>query len=305
MPARRMICEHGTEGSVVATLQDFFNNDFPHDFIYKKTFALELAPPNDPTTFNHLADVIGRLHYNFASGALYISYYIPQVSVPIMDVLVWILNKTQEILNYRNAVQVEMGFVGERKIPSSELHFTGRIYLYSETDVPDNDFEKLRIAAQKDKLFVSLRGRQFAVERSKLEKPLAFISHDFRDKDAVAGPIAMGLSNLLCPVWYDEYSLKVGDRLRESIERGIRECEKSVIVLSHNFLNNPGWSKVEFNSIFTREIIETKDVVLPVWVDVTKEQVFEYCPSLVDRLAVQWARGVEVVVRELYRAIVR
>jgi hypothetical protein len=289
----------------MATLQDYFNNDFPYDFIYKKTFALELSPPTDPTTFNHVAVVIGRLHYNFASGALYISYYIPHVSVPIMDVFVWILTKTQEVLNYAHDMQVEVGFVGERKIPSSELNFTGRIYLYSETDVPEAEFEKLRILAQKEKLFPCLRGRQFSTERSKLEKPLAFISHDFRDKDAVAGPIAMGLSKRLCPVWYADYSLKVGDRLRESIERGIRECEKCVIVLSPNFLNNPGWTKVEFNSIFTREIIEKKDVVLPVWVDVTKEQVFEYCPTLVNRLAVPWARGVDVVVAELHRAIVR
>src|SRR5690348_13720573 len=115
------LCDQRERG-FMATLQDFFNNDFPHDFIYKKTFALDLALPNEPTKFNHVTDVIGRLHYNFASGALYISYYIPQIAVPIMDVLVWILTQTQEVLNYANTVNVEAGFVGERKIPSSELN---------------------------------------------------------------------------------------------------------------------------------------------------------------------------------------
>jgi hypothetical protein len=74
-------------------------------------------------------------------------------------------------------------------------------------------------------------------------------------------------------------------------------------VLSPNFLNNPGWTKVEFNSVFTRESIEKEDFILPVWVDVTKEQVFEYCPTLVDRRGAQWHRGLDAVVRELYRAI--
>ena len=85
----------------------------------------------------------------------------------------------------------------------------------------------------------------------------------------------------MCPVWFDEFSLKVGDRLRESIEKGIRECKKCILVLTPNFLSNPGWTKVEFNSIFTREIVEKQDLVLPVWRDVSRDQVFEYSPTLV------------------------
>src|SRR5438477_6425323 len=98
-----------------------------------------------------------------------------------------------------------------------------------------------------------------------LENPHAVIYHDSRDKEEVAGPIALGLQKLMCPVWYDEYSLKVGDHLRESIERGLKETKKCVLVLSPNFFSNNGWTKTEFNSVFTREIREQKSVVLPVW----------------------------------------
>jgi hypothetical protein len=290
----------------MATLQDYFNTDFPHDFIYKKTFDYQFKLPDD-TTFHHIANIIARLHYNFSSGALYISCYIPNITapIPVIDVLLWILDNRMDILNCRNEVIVGASYVGERiQTLSSELPFTGRIYLYSEADVPDDDFDRLRSAAQKEGLFVQLRGNQFAAERSKREKPLAFISHDSRDKEAVAAPIALGLSKLVCPVWYDDYSLKVGARLRESIERGIKECEKCILILSPHFLSNPGWTKVEFNSVFTREIIEKRDVLLPVWVGVTKEQVFDYSPSLVDRVGAQWHRGEDVVVRDLYKAIV-
>lgn len=81
-----------------------------------------------------------------------------------------------------------------------------------------------------------------AQKRSAREKPLAFVSHDLRDKD-VAGSIAIGLSKLMCPVWYDEFSLKVGDRLRENIEKGLKECKKCIIVMSSNFCSNTGWTK--------------------------------------------------------------
>jgi TIR domain len=96
-----------------------------------------------------------------------------------------------------------------------------------------------------------------------LEKPLAFISHDSKDKREVAGPIAVGLQKLMCPVWYDEFSLNVGDHLRESIERGLKEAKKFVLILSPNFFSNNSWTKTEVNSIFTREILEQKSVVLP------------------------------------------
>src|SRR6185437_7004346 len=114
---------------------------------------------------------------------------------------------------------------------------------------------------------------------------------------------AVGLSKMRCPVWYDEYSLKVGASLRASIEKGLKESKKCVLVLSPNFLSNSGWTKTEFDSVFTRQILEGSDVVLPVWCGVTKRQIYEYSPSLPDRVAVQWEEGIEEVLRKLHRAI--
>ena len=101
--------------------------------------------------------------------------------------------------------------------------------------------------------YLSIRDREYARKRSASEKPLAFISHDSRDKDGLLRQLAHEMVRLLCPVWYDEYSLKVGDsRLRANIEKGLKEARKCIIILSPNFLSNEGWSKAEFDSIFTR-----------------------------------------------------
>jgi hypothetical protein len=134
--------------------------------------------------------------------------------------------------------------------------------------------------------------------------PLAFISHDSRDKEEIASKIALGLQKRMCFVWYDEYSLKVGDSLRESIEKGLKECKKCVLVLSPNFLSNTGWTKVEFNSIFTREILETKNLVLPVWCGISKEELYEYCPTLLDRVGLHWEKGEDQVINKLHQAII-
>jgi hypothetical protein len=103
----------------------------------------------------------------------------------------------------------------------------------------------------------------------------------------------MGLSKMRCPVWYDEYSVKVGDSLRASVEQGLRVSKKCVLILSPHFLSNTGWTQTEFDSVFTRQILEGSNVVLPVWCGVSKEQVYEYSPSLLDRLAVRWEEGLD------------
>lgn len=121
-----------------------------------------------------------------------------------------------------------------------------------------------------------------------LTKPLAFISHDSRNKDILARPLANGLSNRLCLVWYDEFSLQVGDSLRQSIEKGIKEVKKCILILTPEFLSNPGWGRKEFDSIFTREMIMEERIIIPIWFGVSKKEIYEYSPSLADTVALIW-----------------
>jgi hypothetical protein len=107
----------------------------------------------------------------------------------------------------------------------------------------------------------------------------------------------------MCPVWYDQFSLKVGDSLHESIEQGLRECHKCILVLTPNFLGNKGWSKREYDSIFTREVVEKQKVILPVWHEISAQDVYQYSPILADRFAVQWSLGAEAVAKKLLHAI--
>lgn len=278
----------------MATLREYFDNDFTQDLNAERQFKIRFDKSSE-------IEVSIRLHFDFVANAKYISFFMPMHPVPIAS-FVTILEQLTMIMDLAKEIHVESGYMGEQ-IKSSELMFTGRVYCYSEAEISEKEFEELRREASSNGLFISLRTQSYAMKRSSLEKPLAFICHDSRDKKQVARPIALGLSKLMCPVWYDEFSLEVGARLRESIEKGLKESKKCILVLSQQFLGNTGWTRAEFNSVFTRELIEKQDVLLPVWFGITKEQVYEFSPSLADRVAVDWSLGEDEVVRRLYRAM--
>jgi len=50
-----------------------------------------------------------------------------------------------------------------------------------------------------------------------------FICHASEDKDRFARPLAESLRNQNIAVWYDEFSLMLGDSLRRAIDRGLRD----------------------------------------------------------------------------------
>src|SRR5205085_3382271 len=130
-----------------------------------------------------------------------------------------------------------------------------QVFLYIEADVSESDKERIYQYGDSQGMSVIIRDRKYAALQVTHEKDLVFISHDSRDKGSIARPLADELRKLVGRVWFDEYSLKLGASLRESIERGLRECTRCVLILTPNFLSNTGWTKTEFNSIFTRELI--------------------------------------------------
>lgn len=279
----------------MATLQEYFDTDFPSVMNAASTLSLTTS---DLATF----EVRGRVHYDFDSGTKYTSYFIP--AGPEAGALCEsVVMNPQWLFDAVKGVVVKTGYPGERVLDAADLKFSGRVFLYTADPLSPNLVSKLEQTAKDLGIDVVFRTSLSAQERSRYEKPLAFISHDWRDKKDIAQPIAFGLIRMRCPVWYDEYSLKVGDGLRASIEKGLKESKKCVLVLSPNFLSNSGWTRAEFDSIFTRQILEGSNVVLPVWCGVTKQQVYEYSPSLLDRLGVRWDEGLDDVLHKLYRAI--
>ena len=55
-----------------------------------------------------------------------------------------------------------------------------------------------------------------------------FISHASEDKDAIVRPLATELDARGVDVWYDEFTLRPGDSLRQSIEKGLRDASFAI-----------------------------------------------------------------------------
>jgi hypothetical protein len=128
-----------------------------------------------------------------------------------------------------------------------------------------------------------------------------FVSHASEDKDGFVRPLADALAKSGLEVWYDEMTLKVGDRLREAIDRGLAQSQYGIVVLSRNFFAKD-WPREELEGLSAKEISGVK-VILPVWHEISKEEVIAFSPSLAGRLAAKSSDGMEKVVRDLRAAM--
>jgi hypothetical protein len=81
-----------------------------------------------------------------------------------------------------------------------------------------------------------------------------FVSHASEDKDDFVRPLAQALKRKGLKVWYDEFSLRPGDSLRRSIDRGLAECTAGLVVLSPAFFVKE-WPQRELDALFMGEIV--------------------------------------------------
>jgi len=124
-----------------------------------------------------------------------------------------------------------------------------------------------------------------------------FISHASEDKDEFVRPLAKALREKGVNVWYDEFALKLGDSLRESIDRGLANSRYGLVILSHHFFSKD-WPQRELNALFaTMKAGERR--ILPIWHKLTTQEVQKYSPMLSDLLAAKSSDGVETVVEKV------
>lgn len=111
-----------------------------------------------------------------------------------------------------------------------------------------------------------------------------FISHASEDKEEFVKPLAETLESMGIRVWYDEFSLKVGDSLTKSIDQGLINSKFGVIVLSKSFMKKQ-WTNYEFKSLVSREMHHGEKVILPIWHEISKNDVMAFSPHLADKVA--------------------
>lgn len=128
-----------------------------------------------------------------------------------------------------------------------------------------------------------------------------FLSHASEDKDHFARPLATALKAKGLEVWFDEFTLRVGDSLRRSIDKGLAGARFGIVLISPKFLEKE-WPQKELDALMGRESHGVK-IILPVWHNVDAAYLNKFSPLLADRLASSSSKGLDQVVADLMAAI--
>ena len=129
-----------------------------------------------------------------------------------------------------------------------------------------------------------------------------FISHASEDKDSFVRDLAGALKDEGVEVWFDEFILKVGDSLRRKIDQGLCESRFGIVVISKNFLAKE-WPQKELDGLVSLEV-DGQNRILPIWHEISKDEVIQYSPILADKVALNTAnQSTQEIVSELTQLI--
>lgn len=139
-----------------------------------------------------------------------------------------------------------------------------------------------------------------------------FISHASEDKKDFVQPLASALDAFGVKVWYDAFTLRLGDSLSRSIDQGLAKSDYGLVILSPAFLSKR-WPEYEIRGLTAKELSGGK-VILPVWHNVSRDDVLNFSPTLSDKIAIKSdgltplqiaVRVIEVVRPEIFERIHR
>jgi hypothetical protein len=129
-----------------------------------------------------------------------------------------------------------------------------------------------------------------------------FICHASEDKDSFVRPLAEALREKHLEVWYDEFTLRLGDSIRRAIDIGLRQSTYGIAVLSKAFFAK-NWPQYELDGLVEREMAGGQKVVLTIWHGVTHDDVAAYSPALAGKWAISTDRGLDEVVAQVLKVV--
>ncbi|MEE9442238.1 MAG: toll/interleukin-1 receptor domain-containing protein [candidate division Zixibacteria bacterium] len=127
-----------------------------------------------------------------------------------------------------------------------------------------------------------------------------FICHASEDKKEVVEPLAMELNNRGAKVWYDDWTLSIGDSLSQRIDDGLKNSKYGIVIISKAFFSKP-WPQRELSGLVQKEIKGNK-VILPVWHKVDHDYVVSKSPTLADKLAGSTDKGISELATKILKS---
>lgn len=198
-------------------------------------------------------------------------------------------------LNSRDARRLTHKFFFYISDPKNCMH---EIFYQDREKLAEEEWAKLKAVYSECLKVQSLKTESM----NRMENYDFFISHASEDKDSFVRPLANALAALGLKIWYDEFSLKIGDSLRRSIDHGLGNSRYGIVVLSRSFFSKQ-WTQYELDALVNRSMSGDK-VILPIWHNVQHQDVSRYSHSLADKVAyITSVLSIEEMAQELLQLV--
>ena len=129
-----------------------------------------------------------------------------------------------------------------------------------------------------------------------------FISYASEDRSSLVKPLALELRKRGLSVWYDEFELRVGKSLRESIEQGLASSRYGIVVFSPDFISKK-WPKKELNGLFAKEMAGNKIRILPILHNLARGVLIKKLPIQADRVSLSSTLSISELCDSLIQVI--
>ncbi|EGO7728040.1 toll/interleukin-1 receptor domain-containing protein [Enterococcus faecalis] len=110
-----------------------------------------------------------------------------------------------------------------------------------------------------------------------------FISYASDDSEYV-DKLTQAFTNEGFSIWRDKSDITWGQSIRQSIDVGLSNSKFGLVVLSSKYIEK-FWTNYELDGILNKESATGRQMILPLWHNITKDEIDKKSPSLSNRLA--------------------
>src|SRR5690606_10199274 len=251
-------------------------------------------------TVNHSTRGISfsiRSNFVFIANACYIDVLIPsKMPIELLSSIFQFVEDNAEKYATTGPFELqfplrEEGFVQfdrfpEHRTSTRDCKFTGRVYVYTTYVLNDGDKTSLIEKYRSRGLSLIIRAGKWMTEVQRfIDRPVVFLGHASEDKEFVRA-LAHQINGKDIKVWYDEFSLKPGDRLRKSLDAGLEAADYFIPIVTENWMQNARYAEYEFDAIMQKYVTEKSVTIIPICVGVEPSRLKEKSRLLADIVAI-------------------
>lgn len=239
-----------------------------------------------------------RSNFSLAANACFIDVLIPStMPVELLSSIFQFVEQNAE--KYATVGPFEMrlpireeGFLAfdrfpEHRMSTRDCKFTGRVFVYTAYLLTDRDKASFVERFKSEGLSLIIRDSAWINEIQRfIDRPVVFLGHDSADKADLVRLLAHRIDGKEIRVWYDELSLRPGDRLRKSLDAGLEEADYFMPVVTENWMKNERYAEYEFDAIMHKYVTEKSVTIIPICVGVSPTRLKEKSRVLADIVAI-------------------